>query len=323
MLLSTAAFASDQKDTQAKVERSQKLSWDESVKESMALFDDGGGYYTGFSHPAGFTQNTWEGMDRAFQLGKNDVKPTIDVSKARPSFCSSAIYMLLLKSISLWDNDRSDISRNAWVNLKPYTLTKVDQNGNVIETRQDDGYGCWGRANANGPGLAVLVNELGAGKNYYIGNKSEYRTEKDYYKAWDQAKPYDFMKIFWNDGIGCDNNNPAGDERGHMVLYLGKITSYDENGNRDDMIYWWSSNGSKTDINAGYGIKKCRESQIYRAVLTRITDPQKFNNADMISKDNVNQWLSDLNGKNHGTVEELKSFCGIKDQKLRLIIGSK
>lgn len=291
-----------------------QISWNDAVAQAMSLFEDGGGYYTGTGHPTGFTQNTWEGMDRAFQMGPNDVKPTIDVSLARPSFCSSAIYMLLLKSLSIWDNSRNTISKNAWVNLKPYTLAATDQLGNVIP-REDDGYGCWGRANANGPGLGVLVNELGAGDNYYIGNKTEYSSLDKYYAAWDQAKPGDFLKIFWNSGIGCDNNDPSGDESGHMVMFLGKYKHYNADGTRDDIITWWSSNGSRTDINAGYGVQSCNISEIYRAVLTRVTKPQNFNKAASIDRFNVNQWLASLNGQHHGTVEELKYNSGIKTNK--------
>ncbi len=292
-------------------EQNAGTSWEDAVSQSMALFQDGGGYYTGTSHPTGFTQNTWEGMDKAFQLGENDSAPTIDVSLARPSFCSSATYMLLLKSISLWDSSHA-VPRNAWVNLKPYTLPVLDKDGNSVP-RQNDGEGCWGRANANGPGLAVLVKELGAGENYYVGNQSEYSSKDDYYAAWNQAQKGDFLKIFWNSGIGCDNNNPDGDEAGHMVLFLGRDIAYDANGNRDDIIHYWSSNGSHTDINAGYSAAQCNASKIYRAVLTRITKPQNFNNADKIDRFNVNQWLSDLNGQKHGTVEEMKTACGINE----------
>lgn len=295
--------------------RSKKpSSWEDSVLKSMEQFNDKGGYYTGSKHTEDFPQTTWEGMDSAYQLDAGAKAPVIDVDKARPSFCSSATYMLLVNSLLTWDKSqrKSVISREAWVNLKPYTLEKKDSFGNVIQQKQDDGFGAWGRANANGPGLAVLVNELNAGKNYYIGSTSEYSNNRDYYKAWEQAKRYDFLKIFWNDGIGCDDDNSNGDERGHMVLFLDRTISYDKNGNRDDIIYYWSSNGSKPDINAGYGIAKCRVSNITRAVVTRITNPENFNNAASLEPYNEQQWLSDLNGKKHGTVEELKKECGIK-----------
>ncbi|WP_411169103.1 hypothetical protein ACH36K_00415 [Clostridium sp. MB05] len=296
------------------IKAKKKSTWNDAALKSMELFDDKGGYYTGFKHLEGFKQNAWEGMDKAYKLDSKSNTPVIDVDEARPSFCSSAIYMLLLKSLSIWNEFQKEnvISKEAWVNLKPYTLDEKDDSGNLIQARQDDGFGCWGRANANGPGIAVLVNELDAGKNYYIGSRSEYSKEKDYYNAWSQVERFDFLKIFWNDGIGCDDNNSEGDERGHLVLFLDKTVSYDKNGNRDDIVYYWSSNGSKPDINAGYGIAKCRVSTITRAVATRITNPENFNNAKSIDRNNENKWLSDLNGKKHGTVEELKKACGIE-----------
>jgi len=293
----------------------KKLSlWNESVLKSMEQFNDKGGYYTGSKHTEDFPQTTWEGMDSAYQLDTDIQVPVIDVDKARPSFCSSATYMLLVRSLLTWNTSQKEsaISRQAWVNLKPYTIEKRHSYGNVIQEKQDDGFGAWGRANATGPGFAVLVNELNAGKNYYIGSRSEYSNSDDYYRAWEQAKRFDFLKIFWNDGIGCDDNNSLGDERGHMVLFLDRTVSYDKNGNRDDIIYYWSSNGSKPDINAGYSIAKCRVSNVTRAVITRITHPENFNNAASLEPNNKQQWLSDLNGKKHGTVEELKKECGIK-----------
>lgn len=163
------------------------LSWVDAVKQAQALFKDGGGYYTGRAT----SPNTWEGMDAAYQLGTGDAEPTIDVAKARPSFCSSATYMLFVKSIQIWNESRNILSKDAWVNLKPYTMDGTVVNGKTIPV-QSDGYGLWGRCNANGPGLAVMAQELKVCKNYYVGNRSEYADPADYYKAWDQAKPYDF-----------------------------------------------------------------------------------------------------------------------------------
>lgn len=320
--LSTSVCASAQasgatgvaKRTASQCTKNQAVSWNDAVDQARALFEDGGGYYTGTrtgsNLPSGFTQNTWQGMDAAFQLADSASEPTIDVSKARPSFCSSAVYMLFLKSLLVWDTGRGAISRNAWVNLKPYTLDVTDVSGNIIP-REDDGYGCWGRANANGPGLGVLVSELNAGKNYYIGNKCEYTKVSDYYDAWNQVKPDDFLKIFWNNGIGCDDNDPSGDESGHMVLFLGKKVAYAADGTRDDIITWWSSNGSHTDINAGYGIESCAESKIYRAVATQVTNPVSIDSARRIDRFNVNQWLSSLNGRHHATVAEMKQNLGL------------
>lgn len=287
------------------------LSWQEAIYEARQEFKDGGGYYTWIKDPfnragTGAATNAWEGMDMAYQIGENDSQPVIDVSKARPSFCSSATYMLLVRAIQLWNNNRNVISRDAWVNMKPITWP--------FAQHEDDGYGCFGRCNANGAGVACFIKDVNAGKNYYVGNRSEYATEKDYLNAWSQGKYGDFMKIFWNSGIGCDNNNPVGDESGHSVLFLGRQEAYNPvDGSRDDIITYWSSNGSGTNETMGYGVQTTRMSKIYRCVFTDITNPENFNNAKSIGYDNVNEYCSYLNGGGHGTVASLKASIGYVD----------
>ena len=65
------------------------------VLNTIMLVDDGGGYYTGRAEKEELDKNAWEGMDEAVNL-KNG-KVNIDLSKAKPSFCSSAVYMVLSK----------------------------------------------------------------------------------------------------------------------------------------------------------------------------------------------------------------------------------
>jgi hypothetical protein len=284
-------------------------SWNDALLGALSEFQNGGGYLTKLYlndtlRAQGFTQTTWQGMDAAFEMGENDLYPTIDVSKVRPSFCSSATYMLLLKTISNWDakQETRHVSQAAWRNLKPITI------GTEEKPRQDDGYGCWGRANANADGLAVLIHELGAGKSFYVGMKDEYANEQAYSDAWDQAQRLDFMKIFWNENIGCGQ----ADEAGHMVVYLGSEPGTDEEGNRDDTIYYWSSNGSKADITKGYGVQTTKMSNVKRAVFTRITNPENFDMAKTISPYNKQVFLDAMNGQRNGTVEEVKENAGIK-----------
>lgn len=82
-------------------------------------------------------------------------KPVFLIQEARPSFCSSACYLLLLKALEIWNYERSKpvISERAWLALMP-------------RIGQHDGDGPWGWANANGPGFAMLVHSLGAGVNF-------------------------------------------------------------------------------------------------------------------------------------------------------------
>ena len=263
---------------------------------SLDFFNDGGGYYTGKEFSPLFVRTAWDGMEQALRLNAETGRPEWDLSVMRPSFCSAACYMALLKALSLWDTE-GVISADAWRNLKPYT---VDNGGYLV---QRDGEGCWGRANANGPGFAVLISRLGAGKNLYIGNPSEYRSASAYWERWDSVQQGDFLKIFWNRHIGADESHY---ERGHMVLFLKREKSY-LNGKRDDIITYWSSNGSGTDVNGGYGIATCRASKIYRAVRTRITDPSAFDRAKEIPPFLRNSWLAALESSHLATVDELKT----------------
>lgn len=277
-------------------------SWRDSLAQSIASFDDLGGYCTSRSIQPDFTQTTWQGLDESVNLD-NSKKAVIDISKARPSFCSSAVYMAFLKALDNYSEaENVKISKESWNNLKPYTLE-----GKKYPV-QEDGVGAWGRANSNGPGFAVLAHQLGIGSNYYVGLASEYKKTDGREKAFEQGEKYDIMKIFWNDQIGKD-------ERGHLVIYLGETKNVkNSDGSTDNYIYYWSSNGSKTDINAGYGIKKCKESAIKRAIFTHITHPKKINNVEKIKPTDKNQFLSDIGSTKNATVTEIKKVCGIKKE---------
>ena len=268
-------------------------SFNSYVLDTIMLADDGGGYYTGRAEKEELDNNAWEGMDQAVILKNGKVK--IDLSKAKPSFCSSGVYMALLKSLSNWDKE-GKISYDAWKNLKPYTVEKRDF------PIQADGVGSWGRANANGPGLAVLVAELEAGKNTYLPPKKSFDSEEEYYEMWKNLEPGDFLKIFWNEYIGADDEFS---ESGHMTIFLDFEEIVDENGKKDGLIYFWSSNGYGYMPDKGYSIGKSRLSKIYRAVSTHIDNPSAFNKVKDMQPDDVNAWLSALDGKHVASEKEL------------------
>lgn len=123
----------------------------ECLLESISQFEDGGGYDTSYERSPGFSQSVWEGIQRAFVLNPDGI-PTLNPSAARPSFCSSACYLALMNALCIWDDGKGRISPAAWTNLKPYVLRKGG-----AWSYQDDGMGCWGRANANGPGFALFA----------------------------------------------------------------------------------------------------------------------------------------------------------------------
>ena len=253
-------------------------SFNEIVVKVIENIQVGGGYST--------NSTTWENFKDSVNL--KDGKLLVDFNKARPSFCSEACYLVLLETLKIWDQN-SSISKEAWINLKPY-VSKNEKYG-----PQDDGVGCWGRANANGPGFAVLVKELKAGQNIYIANRDRYNDPDEYLNELKKLKTGDFLKIFWNEYIGCDNATKKS-ERGHLVVFLG-IEEKEEQGKNNIYVKYWSSNGCKNDPNGGYGKQTVNVSKICRMVGTRITNPENFNNAIRIKPDDTNYWLKGLDGK--------------------------
>lgn len=146
----------------------------------------------------------------------NDGRLEVDARAARPSFCSGATYLVLLKALGSGSEA---------------LLPVVDH---------QDGHGVFGRWNANGPGAAKLVADLGCGVNF---------------TSWEKARPGDFLKIWWGDEIG-------GRERGHHVVYL----DHDEKN-----VRFWSSNQP-----GGYGRKTVPRADCKRVLFTRITRPERL-----------------------------------------------
>lgn len=325
-LLVLAMLSASVMQINAKDERSEvNETWQKLVIAAVDSFPEKGGYYIGRKVTADFPKSAWRGLNESFQMLPTDGKPYIDTDRAVPSFCSLATYVALLKTLTMWDVNYK-IDREAWYNLKPYcgVVDRMNPKG----YNQSDGEGCWGRANANGPGMAVLVKDLDAGFSFtaYRGAKSEknredkkerYMTDDEWRadEVWSFAQKGDFMKIFWNrnetDGsdsgaiIGVNGNSDEDQEHGHSVIFMG----YNEKG---EVMYWSSNGPGKDPKNMGYGIGTCDKTRIQRVVFTRITKPENFNNAKSMRPNKMHEWLQELNGVRHGTTKELKKQCGIK-----------
>lgn len=69
------------------------------TERAMGTFADKGGYETSKKLLNGFTETSWMGMNKAVTISGNQV--VIDTAQARPSFCSSATYMLFLKTLNI------------------------------------------------------------------------------------------------------------------------------------------------------------------------------------------------------------------------------
>ena len=286
--------------------------WQRAVLAAIDSFPDRGGYYTGSRPNDLFAKTTWRGLHEAYQMSPGDERPQFDPMLAQPSFCSSATYSVIIKALLI---------------MKP--RVGIADAFNPDGVGQDDGVGFWGRANANGPGLGVLVRELGAGYSFtaYRGAKSErnketpderYLTDDEWctLDIWTRAVPSDLMKIFWNRNesrgsdsgaiIGCNDDKTADQEAGHSVIYLGC---------EGDTVTYWSSNGpGKHPEQMGYSTGRCHKNDIQRVVFTRITRPERFNNARKMAPTDVNAYLSDLNGKRHSTTAEMLIQLGVSEK---------
>ena len=192
-----------------------------------------------------------------FESGKFLIVPS------GPSFCSGATYLVFIKAIEAL-RARGDLR------LDYSTLERL------IIRDQHDGEGIWGRWNANGPGTARLFHELGLGRNFDNFN---------------QAKPGDFMKIFWSRQVGKN-------EHGHSTIFLGL-----ENRPDGQYVRYWSSN-----IPSGYGEKSVPRSKIAYAIFSRLETPANL--ARINSAPYVDTYLASLL-RTRSSLAEASMKCGL------------
>jgi len=218
--------------------------------------------------PAGGGYSTRPDAARALQEAMTLRDGGIEVrTQPIPSFCSGATYLVFLKALAL-----------AKENQAPWKREVLEA---LLVKGQDDGTGVWGRWNANGPGTARLFFELGLGRNF---------------SDWSQAKPGDFMKIFWNPHIGSK-------ESGHSVVYLGtkdvEGTTY---------VGIWSSNTSNPDGTSGMGVKWYPRSQIHRALFSRLENLEPM--SKVLQLPVTDHYLADML-RRASSVEEMERKVGL------------
>ena len=192
-----------------------------------------------------------------FESGKFFVIP------AGPSFCSGATYLVFIRTIEA-------LRERGQLRLDYGTLERL------IIRDQRDGEGVWGRWNANGPGTARLFHELRLGRNF---------------DNIDQAKPGDFMKIFWSRQVGRN-------EHGHSTIFLGM-----ENRPDGQYVRYWSSN-----IPSGYGEKSVPRSKIAYAIFSRFETPANL--ARVTSAPLVDTYLASLL-RSRSSISEAGAKCGL------------
>lgn len=178
--------------TRAQLVVSAAPDWNAVILANIRKMPTGGGYATTSEASSAFRASC---KPRAGGI-------QVDAETAKPSYCSSATYLLLLRVLD-------DAVQKGAIQLDPSAIEAL------LPAALPDGHGVWGRWNANGPGTAGLFSELNLGPNF---------TDIA------AAKPGDFLKIFWTDAVGMK-------ERGHLVVFLGKEVRPD-----GTWIRFWSSN---------------------------------------------------------------------------------
>jgi hypothetical protein len=194
-----------------------------------------------------------------FESGKFFILP----SAPYPSFCSGATYLVFIKTIEA-------LRARGELHLDFATLEQL------IIRDQRDGEGIWGRWNANGPGTARLFHELGLGRNFDNFN---------------EARPGDFMKIFWSQEVGKS-------EHGHSTIFLGM-----ENRLGVEYVRYWSSN-----IPSGYGEKSVSRNKIASAIFSRLETPANLSR--IASAPEVDSYLASLLQKRSSFAEATQK-CGL------------
>jgi hypothetical protein len=201
--------------------------FNQAVLEEVRGMPTGGGYATNLQAHAALASSV-------------EVKDSVQIRPeiARPGYCSGATYLVFLKTLdALQQNGTISLSRKTWEALVP--RLRPDGTDTL-----PDGESIWGRWNANGPGTARLFYQLGLGRNF---------------TRFSDARPGDFMKIFWTDSVGRK-------ESGHSVVFLGIETA-----NGSELVRFWSSNRPE-----GFGERSVPREKIARAIFSRLERPERI-----------------------------------------------
>ncbi len=216
--------------------------------------------------PAGGGYDLSKRVDRSFASAFHSSKKRMPsrYEMVKPSYCSSATYFVFIQALlNAEKQGELHLSPSVWASLKA--------------EEQKDGVGVWGRWNANGPGTAKLFHDLKLGVNF---------------SSLTEAKPGDFLKIFWNDHVGKK-------ERGHSVVFLGSFS-------RDGVPYirFWSSNSP-----SGYGEKSVPLNRCKKMIFSRLKKLSQINRAADLPL--IDPYLSTLL-KEESSWEQAVRFCKIR-----------
>lgn len=155
-------------------------------------------------------------------VGQVGARLGIYVRDGHPSHCTSATYALYMHLVAQLHNSGK-------INLSIDQIRALQ----AVKTRPDgtpmlDGQGPFGIFNANGAGVAAFLKHTGTGISFRDDELL-------------QARPGDFLKIFWNDNVGIEyfkngGINRSKSERGHQVVFTGRKVM-----DGQEMICFWGS----------------------------------------------------------------------------------
>jgi len=222
---------------------------------------------------------TMEDLGAALTAG-GDGTLTVDPNRAREfSFCSSATYLVFCDVIA-------SLQARGVIRRDPSILRELLDLGNSqsVIHGEKDGVGIFGHWNADGPGTAVLFKRLDLGRNF---------------ADLEQAKPGDFLKIFWNKSIGKG-------EKGHLVVFLGRDGD-------TGALHVWSSNLRNEDGSSGYGTMWIDRSRIFRMVFSRLERPENLQNwLSFSGVEKTSDYLVRIR-RDPSTDSEMRSATGMED----------
>lgn len=182
---------------------------------------------------------------------------------ASPVYCSGASYQVFVEVIRRLQKEGMQVRNEA-----------ID---GLLVNMQPDGTDSWGRWNSNGPGTSRYFYELGLGNNYV---------------RFEDGKPGDFLKMFFNEHIGRR-------ERGHSVVFLGYVKK-----NGVDYIKYFSS-----DAPDGRGVYLREKGTVVRVIFSRLQRPDALNNIPAMPKHD--EYLASMLVRD-GTYEEMLEKIGLK-----------
>lgn len=240
----------------------------EIVLNTLHEMPQGGGYSTG--------QDAFEGLKSRIQIINGVL--SVDHLKAGPSFCSGATYILFLKTLEKLHRTGAALITGATAAKLPI----VDERNQALQ----DGFGVFGRWNANGPGTAGLFSDLDMGDNFADDSFIE-------------AKPGDFLKIFWSWGRGVGKY-----ERGHSVVFTGVVPKGAQ-GSAVEQVCFWSSHGYDDGRPSGMGEKCVARKDIQEMIFSRLTRPEHINRVLSAGYELENKYLSSLQDI-ESTIEEAR-----------------